>query len=181
MPTIERRPKAVNETTVSSEIRAACNSIDGVRLFRNNNGKLKDETGRWVTYGLADGSADLVGSVKVCIRSPTELGGIRHVVIARPFALEIKDPKRRYEHRETLVEQRRWHNAVRALGWYTGSNVASIDEALEHVRRAGLCNMQGPVDDWDANRGRCPFCHHTPDVSSWRRGSSVFVPHECAP
>jgi len=175
MPKIEKLERVENESSVLAAVREACNRLDGVRLFRNNVGKLEDTRGRWVEFGLAEGSADLVGSIKVCIRSPTELGTLRYMVFARSFALEIKDPKRRYDHPEKLTLQRVWHNQVRALGWYTGSNVASVTEALEHVERAGRCEMQGPVDDWDARMGRCPFCRKVP-----RGGRSpVYVAHDC--
>lgn len=36
----------------------------GAVLWRNNVGKLQDRTGRWVTYGLCVGSADLIGIYK---------------------------------------------------------------------------------------------------------------------
>ncbi len=49
------------ETNTVADIRIALNATPGVRVFRNNTGALKDDDGRVVTFGLADGSADLVG------------------------------------------------------------------------------------------------------------------------
>lgn len=192
MPAIERAPKRETETTISAAARAACNSLPGVRLWRNNVGKLQDATGRYVEYGLAPGSADLVGSVLIRITVEVgETGQGRPLTenrwIGRPFALEMKHPDRRYAHREILIEQRKWHNAVRALGWYTGSNVASVEEALEHVKRAQACIMQGPVETWDAARGRCPYCLWKPgaEVGTVLHGARArhlsYQPHECTP
>ena len=36
----------------------------GAIVWRNNVGKLQDRNGRWVTYGLCVGSADLIGIFK---------------------------------------------------------------------------------------------------------------------
>ena len=33
----------------------------GCLAWRNNTGKLKDATGRWVTFGLCPGSSDIIG------------------------------------------------------------------------------------------------------------------------
>ena len=42
-------------------IRLNVGELPNVRLFRNNTGKLKDLTGRWVEFGLCVGSSDLIG------------------------------------------------------------------------------------------------------------------------
>lgn len=61
MPALPDRPALRRtETTVQSEIRHALALIPGVIVWRNNTGALRDETGRLVTYGLADGSSDLI-------------------------------------------------------------------------------------------------------------------------
>jgi hypothetical protein len=49
-----------NEQLVQNSIRAALGR-GPVRLFRNNTGALKDESGRLVRFGLAPGSSDLIG------------------------------------------------------------------------------------------------------------------------
>lgn len=59
----------------------------GVTLFRNNTGRLPDATGRWVQYGLAVGSPDLVGWQSVTI-GPEHLGRTLAVFVG----VEVKQP-----------------------------------------------------------------------------------------
>lgn len=42
-------------------------NIPGVRLFRNNVGRLQTKDGRWVQFGLCVGSSDLIGFKSVRI------------------------------------------------------------------------------------------------------------------
>jgi hypothetical protein len=50
------------ETTLQQQIRLALGTHPDTRLFRNQVGSLPDpRTGRLVTFGLARGSADLIG------------------------------------------------------------------------------------------------------------------------
>ena len=50
------------ETNIQQRIRLALGTRDDVRLFRNQVGQLPDpRTGRPVQFGLAKGSADIVG------------------------------------------------------------------------------------------------------------------------
>ena len=50
------------ETNIQQRIRLALGTRDDVRLFRNQFGQLPDpRTGRPVQFGLAKGSADIVG------------------------------------------------------------------------------------------------------------------------
>ena len=53
-------PRINPETPIVKRVQISA-SQEGCRLFRNNNGKLKDRTGMWITYGLCPGSADLIG------------------------------------------------------------------------------------------------------------------------
>ena len=51
-----------SETRIQQEIRLALGQRSDLRLFRNETGKLPDpRTGRWVQFGLAKGSSDLIG------------------------------------------------------------------------------------------------------------------------
>jgi hypothetical protein len=50
----------VSEKETVNAVRATLSHGD-TRLFRNNVGALQDKTGRFVTYGLAVGSSDLIG------------------------------------------------------------------------------------------------------------------------
>lgn len=60
LPARIQRP--VTERDILNDIRAALAREPGVWVVRNNVGKLKDENGRLVTFGLGTGSADLVGT-----------------------------------------------------------------------------------------------------------------------
>lgn len=51
----------MTETTIVQRIRAALGTRVTGRTFRNNTGALQDRQGRWVYFGLAEGSSDLVG------------------------------------------------------------------------------------------------------------------------
>jgi hypothetical protein len=100
MPKLARRPeRPQTETDVLREVRAALATFKtDVVFWRNNTGSLQDATGRYVTYGLCEGSADLVGIVR-----------------GRFVALEVKRPggttsKQRRE------DQAAWGNIVRAAG-----------------------------------------------------------------
>ena len=55
----------MSETDILQSIRLALGKRPDVLIFRNNNGKLQDKEGRWVTFGLGPGSADLIGFVTV--------------------------------------------------------------------------------------------------------------------
>jgi hypothetical protein len=59
---------ANDETTIQQQIRLALGTRPDLRLFRNNTGTLPDpRTGRPVQFGLARGSADLIGLRTVTI------------------------------------------------------------------------------------------------------------------
>jgi hypothetical protein len=103
----------VNETQISLAVREALLASGRVILWRNNTGKLQDRTGRWVTYGLGVGGADLVGILK---------GSGRFV------AFEVKVPGGRIS-----PEQEAWHRVVNASGGYARV-VHSVDEAMAALR-----------------------------------------------
>lgn len=74
------------ETRIQNEIRlevsAACREVT---LWRNHTGCLQDQRGKWVKFGLAPGSSDLVGIRAVTI-TPDMVGQ----TIGQFVALEIK-------------------------------------------------------------------------------------------
>jgi len=109
----------MREAQLQDEIRLAVAQLDGVVLWRNNVGV--GRVGRSdapVRYGLAVGSADLVGLV----RMPDGCG--------RFLAMEVKTDKGRLSH-----EQERWLRLVENLGGYAVV-VRSPEEALAAVEAA---------------------------------------------
>ena len=82
-----------------------------VRLFRNNVGKLPDpRTGRLVTFGLAPGSADLIGWRTVEI-TPDMVGQ----TVAVFASIEVKAARGRVR-----PDQAAWLAAVQAAGGIAG-------------------------------------------------------------
>lgn len=129
----ERRPL---ERDVLAAIRARLALIPGVVLFRNNTGMLRDRRDTPVRYGLAVGSADLIGSVRVealpligarkpsAIEFTTTRGPM---TIARSLAIEVKRPGEK-----PTEAQVRWLAMVTAAGWIAGV-CTSADEAVALV------------------------------------------------
>mgnify|MGYP006273510687 CR=1 FL=1 len=94
-----------------------------MRLYRNNTGTLYDRQGRPVTFGLAKGSADLIGWTTRTI-TPDMVGQ----TVAVFTSLEVKTPTGRVS-----PEQRQWLEAVQAAGGVAGV-VRSVEEAEELLR-----------------------------------------------
>lgn len=105
----------VSETNLLFAIRDALLATRKVILWRNNTGKLADRNGRWITYGLGVGGADLVGLVKGS---------------GRFFAIEVKA-----EHGELSPEQKAWLDVVERFGGVAGV-ARSVDEAMSILERA---------------------------------------------
>jgi len=113
-----------SETKIQQEIRLGLGTRDDVRLFRNQVGQLPDpRTGRPVQFGLAKGSADLVGWKTVTI-TPDMVG--REVAV---FAsIEVKTPTGR-----PTQYQQAWLSAVQSAGGIAGI-AKSLDDAEEILR-----------------------------------------------
>lgn len=107
-----------DETDLGVAIRLALGRIDGLVMWRNNVGvaSYPDAMGRpvIVRYGLAKGSADLVG----CYHG-------------RFVAIEVKTPSG-----QVRPEQDRWLECVRKSGGFA-CVVRSVDDALDAIDRAG--------------------------------------------
>ncbi|HEY6037039.1 MAG TPA: VRR-NUC domain-containing protein [Kofleriaceae bacterium] len=103
----------MTETQLMLQIRDALLATDKLLLWRNNSGKLADARGRWVTFGLGVGSADLVGILR---------GSGRFV------AWEVKTRAVRVS-----PEQRAWHYAVTNAGGVVFV-ARSVEEALGQLR-----------------------------------------------
>ena len=109
------------ETNIQQRIRLALGTRDDVRLFRNQVGQLPDpRTGRPVQFGLAKGSADLVGWKTVTI-TPDMVG--RDVAVFT--SLEIKTPKGR-----ATENQQAWMNCVERAGGIAGI-ARSVEDAAQ--------------------------------------------------
>ena len=71
-----KSPAGTPEAVVQQAIRLAASS-KGIRLWRNNNGACKDDTGRHIRYGLANDSKKINAHLK-----SSDLIGITPVVVA---------------------------------------------------------------------------------------------------
>ena len=112
------------ETKLQQEIRLALGRIPSLRLFRNQVGQLPDpRTGRYVQFGLAKGSSDLVGFKTVKI-TPEMIGQ----EVAQFVSIEIKT------ERGKLTEvQENWLQKVHDSGGIVGV-ARSIQDALKIVK-----------------------------------------------
>ena len=93
-----------------------------VRLFRNNTGALKDQSGRLVQFGLCKGSSDLIGWSTVKITS--EMVGTHLAVFT---AIEVKTPKGK-----ATDFQKAFIDTVKKAGGFAGV-ARNTDEAGEII------------------------------------------------
>jgi hypothetical protein len=113
------------ESKLLAEIREALGGEVDLVLWRNNTGALRDDTGRQVRYGLAVGSADLIG-----ILAPS----------GRMFALEVKAPGGKLS-----IEQQRWIRLAESMGAFARV-VRSVPEALKALSDA-RAKQRADVED----------------------------------
>ena len=106
-----------SEQTIQQQIRLAC-SRGPVRLFRNNTGVLRDQHGRPVQFGLAKGSADLIGWTTRTITA--DMVGQRIAVFT---SIEVKSATGRLR-----PEQQQWLESVQAAGGIAGV-ARSVEDA----------------------------------------------------
>jgi len=112
-----------SETDLQQRIRLALGTRPDLRLFRNNTGTLPDpRTGRPVQFGLARGSADLIGYRTVTITP--EMVGQRVAIFT---SLEVKTPTGRIR-----PEQANWQRTVSSAGGIAAI-VRSVDDAIDAV------------------------------------------------
>ena len=111
------------ETTLQQQIRLALGTHPDARLFRNQVGSLPDpRNGRLVTFGLARGSADLIGWRTVTV-TPDMVGQ----QLAVFTSIEIKTPTGRIR-----PEQQAWLLVVQGAGGIAGI-ARSVPDALQIV------------------------------------------------
>jgi hypothetical protein len=159
MPKVEREPKRTDlEAHVQAEVRAALSAMPDVTVWRNNVGTIwasPDEIARWgippglvsrvsagiqkkwrsLKYGLCEGSADLVGFVRVLADGLTmgqygQYSAVARVRVPRFLALEVKRPGA-----HPTPEQVAWLEYVRRQGGVAGV-VHSAAEAVDLIEEA---------------------------------------------
>lgn len=92
----------MRENEIQNQILRAVGSRKDCRLFRNHVGKLQDKFGKWHSFGLMPGSADLVGWKALTIQ-PEDVGK----TIAVFLSIEVKS-----ENGTLRKEQEAWRDAV---------------------------------------------------------------------
>lgn len=120
MPKLPPRPVPPRrESDVMGEVRRELATM-GVVHWRNNTGSLQDATGRYVTYGLCDGSADLIACVETALTCPS--CGVSLPPIGRFVGIEVKGPTTR-----TTEEQFAWARVVTRAHGVAGFAHADLD------------------------------------------------------
>lgn len=111
------------ETDLQQRIRLALGTRPDARLFRNQVGSLPDpRTGRLVTFGLARGSADLIGWRTVVVTP--DMVGQRLAVFT---SIEVKTLTGRVR-----PDQQAWLGVVRGAGGIAGI-ARSVTDALQII------------------------------------------------
>ncbi len=106
------------ESEVQNKIRLKLSKL-GFILFRNNVGAWKHPSGRWIKYGLCEGSSDLIGWRPVLITQ--DLVGNK---IAQFVEFETKRP----EKSRVSVQQSHFVNVVQKSG-----GVGMIADSIENL------------------------------------------------
>lgn len=96
----------MSENNIQNQILAAIGSRPDCRLFRNHVGRVQDDRGRWHTFGLCPGSADLIGWRALTI-GPEHLGQTLAVFLS----IEVKTVTGKLR-----PDQVRWMDAVKRHG-----------------------------------------------------------------
>lgn len=131
MPKLPDRAAAPRrEADVTSDVRSTLASMRDVIHWRNNVGSLETADGRYVTYGLAVGSSDLVAVVPT--RLPCPFCNATLPPIGRFVGIEVKGPRT-----PISADQRQWAGLVNAAHGVAGF-VHSPGDAVSLVQQARL-------------------------------------------
>jgi hypothetical protein len=142
------------ETTLQQQIRLALGTHTDARLFRNQVGSLPDpRSGRLVTFGLAKGSADLIGWRTITI-TPAMVG----TQLAVFTSIEVKTPTGRIR-----PEQQAWLATVQGAGGIAGiaRSVTDAQHMLSNLPTYPV-NSDSPLGPTDDN---APVNHRTAQPS----------------
>lgn len=138
IPLPPRAPRKETETDLVYLIIQAIGRLPGVRSSRNNVGSIRDARGIPVTFGLGDGSPDIVGVITFGGKNTTHatLRGVLPIALA--FGLEVKRP-REDGGKAATRDQRAWHHVAERRG-FPVRVVRTPEEGVEAVRamRAGM-------------------------------------------
>ena len=96
------------ESELQNKIRLKLSKL-GFKVFRNNTGAWKHPSGRWISYGLCEGSSDVIAFKKVKIK-PSMIGKD----IAIFCAIETKSPTKS----KTTEKQKNFITVVRESGGF---------------------------------------------------------------
>ena len=112
------------ETVLQQNIRLALGQHSKLRLFRNDTGKLPDpRTGRWVQFGLAKCSSDLIGFKTIKV-TPEMIGKDLAVFCS----VEVKT-----NTGQLSKNQHNWLQAVKKAGGITGV-ARNVGDALKILK-----------------------------------------------
>lgn len=110
------------ETPILQAIRLYLGGRDGVRIFRNNVGRIEDRAGRWHVLGLCPGSSDLIGWKRITV-TPGDVGR----ELAAFVAIEVKTPRGVRSPAQSI-----FIDAVRNDGGFAGF-ATSVSDALRII------------------------------------------------
>ena len=113
-----------SENQIQQEIRLAVGQEKNLRLFRNETGSLPNpRTGKWVDFGLAKGSSDLIGFKTIEV-TPDMVGE----KVAVFTSIEVKNKRGKVSEL-----QHNWLQVVKKAGGITGV-ARSIQDALNILK-----------------------------------------------
>ncbi len=140
------------ETDLQQRIRLALGTLAELRIFRNQVGSLPDpKTGRPVQFGLARGSADLIGWRTITVTP--DMVGQRLAVFT---SIEVKTPRGRL-----TPEQHNWLHAVRTAGGIAGV-ARSVADALQITEVPLAFPQRNPSAPHDAADAQAANDHPRP-------------------
>ena len=144
------------ETILQQRIRLAVGTNPDARIFRNQVGSLPDpRTGRLVTFGLARGSADLIGWRTITVTQA--MVGTRLAIFT---SIEVKTPTGRVR-----PEQQAWLEAVQGAGGIAVI-ARSVEDALQIIETSLVFPKQSPSATNAVKAPTAPHYHARPATTA---------------